>query len=240
MNDDFFTRFRKPPRREFAAELYKRINAPMNTPRNFGFRRLTFAVAIGVVLITALAFSPAARAAFNGLFRQIGGITYFEPAEDPNQRPLSESEVTLVPEERLPLDQARTRVPFDIQLPGWMPNGYTMSQTVRISYFPYQPTNGTNPFVYITWLKSQDGGGQIQLSIAQPVSWVIDLDHLEEVQINGEPAGLAGGSWNYDTGAWDTTYGDRMLTWKLGDVMYQLQSSTATVEELIRIAESIH
>ena len=237
MNDDFFTRFRKPPRPTFAAELYQRINAPMNTERTVVFRRLLFAAAIGVALIAALAFSPAARAAFNGLFRQIGGVTYLEPEEDPNQRPLSESEITIVPEERLPLEQARTRVPFDILLPDWTPEGYSMSQTVRITYFP--SPDGTNPFVYITWVKSTDGGGQLELVVSRPVNWVIDLDHLQEVQINGEPAGLTGGSWNYDTGAWDTTYNTLTLTWLLGDVMYQLHSSSTAVEDLIRIAESI-
>lgn len=239
MNDEFLTRLRKPPRREFAAQLYQRINAPMRTERNIVLQRFLFAAAIGVALIAALAFSPAARAAFDGLFRQIGGVTYLEPEADPNERSLSESEITLVPEERLPLDQARTRVPFEILLPGWMPEGYTMSQTVRITYFPYQPTNGTNPFTYITWVKSTDGGGQIVLVISQPVDWVVDLDHVQEVQVNGQPAGLTGGSWNYDTGDWDTTYGDLMLTWTVGEVMYQLQSASVTPEELIRIAESI-
>ena len=238
MNDEFLTRFRKPPRREFAAALYQRITAPMNTQRKFPFRRFTFAAAIGVALIAALAFSPAARAAFNGLIRQIGGITYLEPEDDPNHRPLLESEVTIVPEERLSLEQARTRISFDIELPTWTPEGYSMSQTVRVTYFPHE-TLGTNPFVYITWVKSTDGGGQIELVVSQPVSWVIDLDHLEEVQINGQPAGLTGGSWNYDTGAWDTTYNDLTLTWMHNDVMYLLRSSGASVEDLIRMADSI-
>lgn len=238
MNDDFLIRFRKPPRREFAAALYQRINAPMNTQRNFRLRRFTFAAALGVALIAALLVSPAARAAFNGLIRQIGGITYLEPEQDPDQRPLREDEVTLVPEERLSLEQARTRVAFDIQLPTWTPEGYSMSPTVRVSYFPHE-TLGTNPFVYITWIKSTNGGGQIELAVSQPVNWVIDLDHLQEVQINGQPAGLTGGSWNYDTGAWDTTHNDLTLTWMHHDVMYLLRSSGTLVEDLIRMAESI-
>jgi hypothetical protein len=238
MNDDFLTRFRKPPRREFAAALYQRINAPMNTQNSFGVRRFTFAAAIGVALIAALVFSPAARAAFNGLIRQIGGITYLEP--DDTHEPLQESQVTLVPEERLSLEQARTRVPFGIQLPSWTPEGYTMSSVVRVSYFPHE-TLGTNPFVYISWLNSQEVGGArlIELTIAHRVSWVVDVDHVEEVRINGQPAGLTGGSWNADTGAWDTSMGDLTLTWMHNDVMYLLRSSGAAVEDLIRMAESI-
>ena len=237
MNDDFLTRSRKPPPREFAAELYQRINAPMNTRRHFVFRRLTLAAALCAALMAAFAFSPAARAALDSMFRQVGDVTYIGP--EVNEPHLSEDQVTLVPEERLPLKQARTRVPFDILLPAWMPEGYIMSQTVRISYFPYKPTNGTNPFTYITWVKSTDGGGHIELAVSLPVNWLIDLDHLQEVEVNGQPAGLTGGSWNYDTGSWDTAYGDLTLTWTLGDVMYRLSSSSVTPEELIRIAESV-
>lgn len=240
MNDDFLTRFRKPPPREFAAELYQRINVPMKTESSIVLRRFLFVGALGVALFAALAFSPAARAAFDGLFRQIGGVTYLEPVVDPNERALSENEITLVPEERLPIEQARARVPFEILLPEWMPEGYVMSQTVRISYFPYKPTNGTNPFTHLSWVKSTDGGGQIELAMSLPVNWVVDLDHVQEVEVNGQPAGLTGGSWNYDTGSWDTTYGDLTLTWIAGDVMYRLSSSSVTPEELIRIAESIH
>lgn len=238
MNDDFLTHFRKAPRPGFAAELYQRINTPMNPKRNIVLRRFTFAAAICMALVAALAFSPAVRAAFNGLFREIGGVTYLDPEEDPNQQPLSESEITLVPEERLPLEQARTRVPFEILLPEWTPEGYTMSQTVRITYFPYEPTNGTNPFVYLSWY-SQDIGGQLELVVSQPVNWVVDMDHIEEVQVNGQPAALLRGNWSADTGGWETTYGDLTLTWKLGDVMYRLSSNSLTVEDLIRMAESV-
>jgi hypothetical protein len=237
MNDDFLTRFRKPPSREFAAKLYQRIHTPMNTRRNFVFRRLTLAAALCAAFIAAFTFSPAARAALDNLFRQVGDVTYIGP--EFNDPPLAESQVILVPEERLPLDQARTRVPFDILLPGWMPEGYAMSQTVRISYFPYKPTNGNNPFTYITWVRSTGGGGNIELAVSLPVNWLIDLDHVEEVEVNGQPAGLTGGSWNHDTGDWDTTYGDLTLTWTVDDVMYRLTSSSVTPEDLIRIADSI-
>src|SRR5688572_14572934 len=85
MNDDFLTRFRKPPPRAFAAQLYKRINTPMNTQRHLVMRRFSFAAAICLALLAALAFSPDARAAFNGLIRQIGGITFFGPEETASQ-----------------------------------------------------------------------------------------------------------------------------------------------------------
>jgi hypothetical protein len=75
------------------------------------------------------------------------------------------------------------------------------------------------------------------LMIGQPVDWLVELDHLQEVQVNGEPAGLTGGGWDADSGQW--TGDDLTLTWKRGDVMYRLSSDGLTVDELIRVAESI-
>ena len=73
--------------------------------------------------------------------------------------------------------------------------------------------------------------------VGQPVQWLVDIDHLEGVQINGEPAGLTGGSWDADSSKWTGT--DATLTWKKGDVMYQLSSPGAPVEDLIHMADSI-
>ena len=78
--------------------------------------------------------------------------------------------------------------------------------------------------------------GGIILTVGQPVQWFVDTDHLQEVQINGQPAGLTGGNWNADSGQW--TGDDQTLTWMKGDVMYRL-SSRLPVEDLIRVAESI-
>lgn len=229
MNDDFLTRFRKPPRRDFAAALYERINRPMNTHRKFPLRRFTFAAAICLALGAALFFSPAARAALEYIVREIGGVTYLEP--EVASTPLPESQVTIVPEETLSLDQAREKLPFEISLPAWAPEGYTMGTSVRISYFnQYTPAT-------ITWYGSDPVAGPIVLTVGQPVKWMVDLDHLQEVLINGQPAGVTGGNWNADTGEWSGT--DVTLMWMHGDVMYRLMSNGASVEDLIRMAESI-
>ena len=234
MNDDFFTKFRKTPRREFAAALYERINIPMREQRNFTWKRLTFAAALCLALAAALAFSPIARAAFTYIFREIGGVTYLEedPAAGPTATPLPESAITIVPEDVLPLSEAREKVSFEISLPTWAPEGFIMGTSVRISYFPgrYTPVN-------ITWSGNDPVLGNIVLTVGQRVSWLVDLEHLHEVQINSEPAGLTGGGWDADTGQW--TGRDLTLTWMRGDVMYILSSPGVPAEDLIRMAESI-
>jgi hypothetical protein len=232
MNDDFLTRFRKPPPREFSEALYERISTEMNTQRHFNTRRITFAAALCLAIITALAFSPAAQATVSHLIREIGGITFVGPDEaEANATPVPESQITLVPEERLPLSEARKRVPFDISLPAWVPAGFTMSTSVRISYFGTKYTP-----VEIIWHGSDPMVGGIILDVGQKVNWLVDPDHIQEVQVNGQPAGLTGGNWDADSGQWDGD--DQTLTWMKGDVMYRL-SSRMPVEDLIRVAESI-
>jgi len=234
MNDDFLTHFQKAPRREFVMALYERINVPMKEQRRFTWKRLTVAAALCLALVTALAFSPNARAAWQYIFREIGGVTYLEedPAVGPTATPLPESAITIVPEDILPLTEAREKVPFEIGLPTWAPEGFVMGTSVRISYFGdrYTPVN-------ITWYGGDPVLGNIILTVGQRVSWVVDLDHLHEVQINGEPAGLTGGGWDADSGQW--TGRDLTLTWMRGDVMYILSSPGVPAEDLIRMAESI-
>lgn len=111
-----------------------------------------------------------------------------------------------------------------------------MTPSVQITYFSDDVTPVT-----IQWWKSESNTGPLPLflQVSQSVKCIVDLDRLQEVQINGEPAGLTGGGWDADSGQWDTGNRVRTLTWMHGDVMYQLHSNGATVEELIKVAESI-
>ena len=233
MNDHFLTHFRKPPRREFSEALYERISTEMNTQRKFNARRIMFAAALCLALIAAFAFSPAAQAALNRVVREIGGVTFFGPDEtEANATPVPESQVTIVPEERLPLSEAQAKLPYPVSLPAWVPDGFTMGTSVRISYFGTKYTP-----VEIIWYGPDPKVGGIMLTVGQRVSWLVDTDHLQEVKVNGQPAGLTGGSWDADTGKWGGE-DEKTLTWMKGDVMYLL-SSRIPVEDLIRVAESI-
>jgi len=233
MNDDFLIRFRKPPPRHFAAQLYKRINTPMNTPKQLVMRRFSFAAAICLALLAALAFSPGALAAVNSLIRQIGGITFFGPEETASQVTATPGAEVITPEDILSITEAREKLPFQLSLPTWAPDGFVMGSSVRISYFQ----NGFTPAI-INWYGSDPDVGNIELMVGQPVKWLVDTDHLQEVQVNGQPAALVGGTWNEDTGQWDQE-SELSLTWMKGEVMYKLSSPGAAVEDLIRMAESI-
>jgi hypothetical protein len=54
MNDDYLTRFRKPPRPEFAAELYGRISKPMYTQSKIPSLRFA-ALSISLLIVSILA-----------------------------------------------------------------------------------------------------------------------------------------------------------------------------------------
>ena len=234
MNEDILTRYRKSPPREFSEALYKRINVQMNTQRTPRLRRLTFAAGLCMALIAALAFSPSARAAFSGLIVQIGEMVFFEPDETASQAtPLPESQITLVPEETLPFAEAQAKLPFAINLPTWVPDGFVSGNSVRISYFP-KFTQAS-----VTWTSSNPRAALIELTIFEKrVTWEVDTDDVEEVQVNGQPAALVGGGWDADTGQWHRG-ADLLLYWMKGEEMYLLRAPGGTVEDLIRIAESI-
>jgi hypothetical protein len=194
MNDDFLSRFRKPPPRHFAAQLYQRINTPMNTHRNFVMRRFSFTAAICLALLAALAFSPDARAAVSSLIRQIGGVTFLGPEETTSQIIATPGREVITPEDILSLSEARQKLPFQLSLPTWAPDGFVMGSSVRISYFQ----NGFTPAI-INWYGSDPNVGNIELMVGQHVKWLVDTDHLQEVEINGQPAALVGGTWNEAT-----------------------------------------
>jgi hypothetical protein len=235
MNDDFLTRYRKSPPREFSEALYKRINVPMNIKRTSSLRRLTFAAALCMALIAALAISPAARAAFNGLIVEIGGMIFFESEESAKATPLPESQVTLVPQETLTLTEAQARLPYDIHLPTWVPDGFKISSVVRVAHFP----GASAPQVTITWYGSDPDVGHIDLTIfGQRIDWLVETDNVQEVEVNGQSAALVEGGWNVDTNQWNREAA-RMLNWMKGNEMYQLHTSGASAEDLIRMAESI-
>ena len=66
------------------------------------------------------------------------------------------------------------------------------------------------------------------LTVGQPVQWYVDTDHLQEVKINGQPAGLTSGNWDADSGQWT---GDERRC----DVSTQLASARRRLDSSGRI-----
>lgn len=90
----------------------------------------------------------------------------------------------------------------------------------------------------ITWSGAEPKVENIDLTICgQPFNWLVEANDVQEVQVNGQPAALVEGGWDVDPGQWSREAA-RMLNWMKGNEMYQLYSPGASVEDLIRTAES--
>ena len=229
MNDDFLARFRKAPRPEFAAALYQRINKPMKTqslPLNLRRPALVLAALCAVVALV-LAVSPAARAAMQTLIKEIGGVSFTESALSPGS-----DNATTAPSETMSLAEARATVPYTFGVPSWVPDGFELVE-VYVSQFP----GGVTPVTIVWHRTTPELVGVIILFVGQDMAdWRVGPGSVEEVQINGQPAGLVRGAYNADTNQWDADSGIALM-WTKGDVTYHL--SGVSVEDLIRVAESI-
>lgn len=105
MNDDFLYKFRKTPRREFAAALYQRITKPMKTTSRIHALR-AFALAFSLLAIFAgvLFFSPPTRAMADSVIRRIGGIIFVQATPQPgptnNGKDIAAPNATASPEQQ--------------------------------------------------------------------------------------------------------------------------------------------
>lgn len=232
MNDDFLTRFRKAPRPDFAAALYQRINKPMNTQLRLTTLRRPALVLAAVCAVVALvlAVSPSARAAVQTLIKEIGGVRFTESALSPG----SDNE-TIAPYETMSLAEAQATVPYTFGVPSWAPDGFELVE-VNVSQF----TGGVTP-VTIVWHKTTpELVGVIILFVGQDMAdWRVGPGSVEEIQINGQPAGLVRGAYDGDNhNQWNVDSGIALM-WTKGDVTYNLRGSEVSVENLVRMAESI-
>lgn len=145
MNDDFLTRFRRSPRPEFAATLYKRINHPMSTTNSTfppAVRRVALALGVLLVLLTTtLVVSPAARAFSQTVLRQVGLITFTaETMPEPDERPLPTPNATSTPiafprpQYASELEQVTSEAGFQPMLPAYLPEGYQQDKLVAMEY----------------------------------------------------------------------------------------------------------
>lgn len=103
MNDDFLYKFRKTPRREFAAALYQRITKPMKTTsRMHALRALALAFSMLAIFAGVLFFSPPTRAMADSVIRRIGGIIFVQATPQPgpanNGKDIAAPNATVSPE----------------------------------------------------------------------------------------------------------------------------------------------
>lgn len=252
MNDDFLTRFRKTPRAEFEADLYRRISKPMSTSTTLFPRRrlaLTFA-AVLLVLAVALAASPGARALAAGFLRQIGVLTLSErPAGEPvliappspEQLALAEATATPIAPAALsgtPLEVAVAQAGFQPYLPGYLPAGFTQVELVAAEYLDDDGI-GHGLGIFATYLSPTDGYLAVQTTGFDERTQDVAMGGrtMTDVTVNGQP-----GVWIEALPFESSLVSSRtinMLLWSENGFVLAVQADQLPLADVLKIAESL-
>jgi hypothetical protein len=259
MNDDFLTRLRKPPRREFANELYKRINKPMSEERTrynpFLFRRAALAVGVlGLLLLFTLLVSPAGRAFADEQIRQIGALIFrrldADPAS-PEAAPTQPQPTVPAPGDTNPpqnatlLEDASRLAGFTVIAPNYLPEGYQVASVWSIDrqesgiYVVSSFRNAAkNQFLLLNQIQYAPGA-----SFEQTYG---DNEQLFDVRVRGQDGVWITGrlmtdptDHTPDPHAEPKLYPTNWLVWSEGDLTYALFGNDLSQAEMIRIAESL-
>ena len=235
MNDKFLKDFRIEPRPAFVQDLSLRLQIheeQTSLVKTHRLRPIAFG-AITLLLILAFMFtiSPAARAQVQDWFSQVGGVFFTATGDYPG----GDEPVTIVPSEEMSLIEARAVLPFTVDLPVWVPEGYVLEETVNILRFG----DGVER-VFIHW--NAPGKALLELKIEDAVNsnWAVGLGSIEEVLINGKSAALVRGGWNFDKKQWENQ-GQLQLyvPHEAQTYIFSSMEKDISIDELILIAESL-
>jgi hypothetical protein len=237
MNDDFIKQFQKSPDSRFVERTHARLE---KRERIQMFKRYSIFSTFALIFMFGMlmTFSSAARADVISIIEKIAGLHYEVTSNYPSYP--DEDVITIYPE-YLSLEDARSRFPFPIQLPIYVPDGYERRTDVELYYW-----GDGAPELVIRWEDNDKHTGHIFLRIKhcssnlQPCGLIVGEGALEEITLNGKPAVVVRGSWNYDTHQYDLSAGID-IQWRYDEnTVYTLSTwGEDKLEELIKTAESI-
>jgi hypothetical protein len=239
MDDKFLYQQRPPVRASFAENLYQRlsnrsVSKSQRVKRSSALMwKFALAAILGLSLLFAL--SGPARADVLELIRRIGGFDVEEVEMAPTFGP-NPTVYSYTPQ---PMPDALQGLPFSFAMPAYIPDGYTLSNDVVVAQ--------SKSWVSLRW--ANKSGQEIDLLVQQ--DWDLGLPAgpgaAEEIQIDREPAMLLRGGWG-PNGEWDAKKNTLQLYWRHGNLIYTFEfwnlppnsDQDVYVQELIRVAESIH
>ncbi len=239
MNDKFLRIHRIMPRSAFAQNLHQRLEIHKEKPARVWGLQLR-PVALGaltllLVLSSIFAISPAARAQVQNWIGQVGGVFFTITGKYPG----GYGPVTTVPGSTMSLKDARAGLPFTIDLPSWVPEGYLLEETVSMLHLE----DGVDR-VFIQWHSARQTFPNLELQIVDQSpgksNWAVGMGSVEEVLVNGEQAALVHGGWNVDTKQWDNPEILTLLVPHNNQTyIFSTIAKGISVDELIRVAESL-
>lgn len=238
MNDQFLRDYYKVPDQKALQLMEEKLRLTQNHTHSQRWQlplKPVLVVGVFIILIgVLLSVSPGVRAQVSEWIQQIGGVFVLETNEYPGRGP-----VETIPFEQYSFEEIANELPFEISLPGWIPEEFEIIPTVKVARF-----NQTAVTAYIDW-KSLSGP-ILSLMIQHRLDGkngglIVGEGSVEEYLVNGEPAALVRGGWNADIQEWDFNLKVLTLSWKHDDQTYVLQGieDNISVEELLKIAESI-
>jgi len=237
MNDKFLRSYRIAPRLAFAQDMRKRLK--IDEEKTLRVRTLLLRpVAIGaitllLVLTLTLVVSPAARAQVQDWVGQVGGVLFTATGDYPGDN----EPVTIAPSEKMSLEDASAILPFTIDLPTWVPEGYVLEETVTFVHFE----DGVER-IFIQWRAPQKALLELEIENLPPEEskWLVGQESIEEVLVDGEPAALVRGGWHADTKQWENPEILHLYIPHKGQTyIFSSMEKDIPVDELIRMAESL-
>ena len=237
MNDKFLKDYRTLPRPEFIQNMRRRFDIREETAMHE--QRLRFSpvglvtVALLLVLVLVLTISPAARAQVEDWVGVVGGVLFTATGDYPGNDGVP---VSIVPSDEMTLEEARKVLPFAIDLPAYVPEGFVLEETVRIPHFE----DGIGR-IDIQWRAPYKGLSlHIEDRSPEEANWLVAPGSMEEVFVDGASAALVRGGWYENTKQWENKGHLQLFVSHNGQTyLFSTNEDNIPVEELIHIAESL-
>lgn len=243
MDDKFLYQLQEVPDLEFVNHLHKKLGRNYSEPEQRLFvnvnnlirsKRLVQVTAFLVIsLIAIMAISPA-RAFVSSLITNIAG-QLFEVTEDyPGDNYPGREEI--IEPQLMSLGDALAIFPHDIQLPTYIPSGYTLNEdNVRVYV-----GDDAGPFansIEFEWLSGDRPALFLRVTdIDLSTGEIVAPDSVEEITLDtNHSAALIRGGWDADNKVWTNEVGLR-LRWSANNLEYNLAGVNR--EQLIEIALS--
>ncbi len=235
MNDRFLRDYSITPRPAFIQNLSNRLGIQKDNGlqvRSLQLRPIALgAITFLLALTITLALSPSVRAQLQEWTGVIGGVLFTSTGDYPGE----DGPVTIIPGEEMSLVEARAILPFVIDLPTSIPEGYSLEEKVSILRFE----DGIER-VYIHWSAPEKALLELEIENTAEPKWLLGPESIEEVLVHGKPAALVQGGWNSDTKQWDNLDTLTLYVPHNGQTyIFIAREDDISVEKLLFIAESL-
>jgi hypothetical protein len=246
MNDQFLYANRPPVRKEFADNLYARLEKQSDKQylpqKRFEImRKRIFVMYILAALLVCFgvlySINGDIRAALDQAFQTVAGFLVEERTVSPvigdenpvpvtaAQIPTMEAQPTFTPYMvEIPSQAVKDVIqnpPFDFSLPAYVPDGFTLQSDAATAI--------SKEWVMLGWGDQQHA--EIEMLVEREYTGYalpVGVDSTEEIQVNGTPAILVKGGWNGEH-VWQADYGME-IHWQVDGHYYRLIWNQRTPE----------